>query len=244
MLRLVPQRICPRLAFSADRRHAADVVDADHVCTAQRPAQWLERSRQADLCLTDAHIDCPRFVEYQARLAAHRHDDPAAPSFPFVSSRLIVHPDPAWRGLAGRAAQPVGRRIAAGVAGGAVLAVAAVAVAGAAWPGAPEAVIESASPSALPSPTSTPEPTPTPVPSRSATQQPTASPARSAAPTQTPPPPTLPPTPVPQRTYVVQESDTLGSIAQQFGVSVEAIQAANRIADPDEITVGQVLVIP
>lgn len=242
MLVLVPQRICPRLAFSADRRHAADAVDADHVCTAQRPAQWLERSRQSELCLTDAHIDCPRFIEYQARLAAHRHDDPAAPSFPFVSSRLTLHPDPAWRGLAGRAAQPVGRRIAAGVVGGAVLTLAAAAVAGAAWPVAPPAVIGTASPTARQTSTPTSLPTRSPEPSRNATPSPT--PSASAVPSRTPPPATTPSTPVPQRTYVVQESDTLGSIAQQFGVTVEAIQAANQIADPDEITVGQVLVIP
>lgn len=214
------------------------------MCTAQRPAQWLERSRQAELCLTDTHIDCPRFIEYQARLAAHRHDDPAAPSFPFVSSRLTLHPDPAWRGLAGRAAQPVGRRIAAGVAGGAVLAVAAVAVAGAAWPATPTAVSGSSSPSARPTSTLTSAPTRSPVASRSATPLPTRSAAVSASPTETVPPATAPPTPVPQRTYVVQESDTLGSIAQHFGVTVGAIQAANQIADPDEITVGQVLVIP
>ena len=44
--------------------------------------------------------------------------------------------------------------------------------------------------------------------------------------------------------YRVQEGDTLGSIAAQFGVSVEALQAANGIDDPDEILIGQVLVIP
>lgn len=43
---------------------------------------------------------------------------------------------------------------------------------------------------------------------------------------------------------MVQEGDTLGTIAQQFGVTVEALQAANGIADPDQITAGQVLVVP
>lgn len=46
------------------------------------------------------------------------------------------------------------------------------------------------------------------------------------------------------RTYTVQPGDTLGAIAQQFGVTVEAIAAANGIEDPDFIDVGQVLVIP
>jgi LysM repeat protein len=53
-----------------------------------------------------------------------------------------------------------------------------------------------------------------------------------------------PPTPAPQQTYVVQEGDTLAAIAQQFGTTVEALQSANGISDPNEILIGQVLVIP
>jgi stage VI sporulation protein D len=52
------------------------------------------------------------------------------------------------------------------------------------------------------------------------------------------------PTAVPQQTYVVQEGDTLSSIAQRYGVSVQALQTANGISDPDALLVGQVLVIP
>jgi LysM repeat protein len=240
----VAQRICPRLAFSVDRRHAADVVDADHVCTAQRPAQWLERSRQAELCLTDTYVDCPRFIDYQARLAAHRHDDQSAPSFQFVSSRLTLHPDPAWRGLAHRASHPAGRRVIAGAAGGGVLAVAAIALAGAAFPAAPAVSSASATPTRSPTPSASPAATARAVPT--ATAAPTATPTQASA-TATPSPlPTATPAPtaVPRRTYVVQQGDSLGAIAQQFGVSVPALQAANGIADPDEISVGQVLVIP
>ena len=43
---------------------------------------------------------------------------------------------------------------------------------------------------------------------------------------------------------MVQQGDTLALIAAQFGTSVEALQAANGIDDPDEIVTGQVLVIP
>jgi LysM repeat protein len=43
---------------------------------------------------------------------------------------------------------------------------------------------------------------------------------------------------------VVQEGDTLAAIAQRFGTTVEAMQAANGIEDPNEIIIGQVLVIP
>jgi LAS superfamily LD-carboxypeptidase LdcB len=47
-----------------------------------------------------------------------------------------------------------------------------------------------------------------------------------------------------QQTYTVQPGDTLFSIAQQFGTTVEAIAEANGIDDPDFITVGQELIIP
>lgn len=45
-------------------------------------------------------------------------------------------------------------------------------------------------------------------------------------------------------TYEVQAGDTLGGIAETFGVSVEELQAVNAILDPDLIFVGQVLSVP
>jgi murein DD-endopeptidase MepM/ murein hydrolase activator NlpD len=44
--------------------------------------------------------------------------------------------------------------------------------------------------------------------------------------------------------YVVQPGDTLFSIAERFGSTVEAIAAANGIADPSLINPGQKLIIP
>jgi len=44
--------------------------------------------------------------------------------------------------------------------------------------------------------------------------------------------------------YVVQFGDTLGSISQAYGVSLEALMQANSLADPNLIEVGQTLVIP
>jgi micrococcal nuclease len=49
------------------------------------------------------------------------------------------------------------------------------------------------------------------------------------------------PTPI---IHVVQAGETLGKIAQQYGVPLEAIVAANNIADPALIQVGQELIIP
>jgi nucleoid-associated protein YgaU len=48
----------------------------------------------------------------------------------------------------------------------------------------------------------------------------------------------------PANTYTVERGDTLGEIAEQFGVSLADLVAANGIADVDHIEVGQVLVIP
>ncbi len=44
--------------------------------------------------------------------------------------------------------------------------------------------------------------------------------------------------------YIVQEGDTLWSIAQRFGVSLEDLKEANRISDPSRLLVGTQLVIP
>lgn len=43
--------------------------------------------------------------------------------------------------------------------------------------------------------------------------------------------------------YVVQSGDTLSGIASSYGVSVESIQAANGIANPDQIFAGESLII-
>ena len=44
--------------------------------------------------------------------------------------------------------------------------------------------------------------------------------------------------------YIVQPSDTLGQIAQRYGVSMESIISENKIENPDRLEVGQVLNIP
>ena len=44
--------------------------------------------------------------------------------------------------------------------------------------------------------------------------------------------------------YTVQEGDTLGAIAQIYDISTEDLMAANGLADPNVLRVGQTLVIP
>jgi LysM repeat protein len=84
-------------------------------------------------------------------------------------------------------------------------------------------------------PTGTPQPTPILMPTRAATDTPTVSP--------TPIPPTVTPTPS-GRSHTVQPGETLASIADDYGVSLEAIAELNGIADPNLIEVGQELLIP
>jgi LysM repeat protein len=64
-----------------------------------------------------------------------------------------------------------------------------------------------------------------------------------------PPAATQPPTgetfpPGTEVTYVVQAGDTLGRIAERYGVSVEDIARANQIVNIDRLDVGQTLIIP
>lgn len=85
--------------------------------------------------------------------------------------------------------------------------------------------------------TATPAP-PTPAPAP-VTAQP-ALPESQAIATQAPmPTPTLE-----LVDYIVQEGDTVGSIADQFEISIEAIVYVNQLSNPDSISVGQTLKIP
>jgi LysM repeat protein len=92
------------------------------------------------------------------------------------------------------------------------------------------------SPPALPaflrSDTETPEPTSTPQPA-TATLEPSLTPEPSET-----------PTPVGPLTYVVEEGDSLDSIADQFGVTIDQLIAANNLVDPNNIGAGSQLIIP
>lgn len=46
------------------------------------------------------------------------------------------------------------------------------------------------------------------------------------------------------KTYTVQEGDSIGTIARDFGISPDAIVKQNNITDPNKISIGQVLKIP
>ncbi|WP_420620762.1 LysM peptidoglycan-binding domain-containing protein [Candidatus Poriferisocius sp.] len=61
--------------------------------------------------------------------------------------------------------------------------------------------------------------------------------------------PTPPPTPTPTSTpeafiYVVREGDTLGSVADEFGITWQEIDAINELENPNVLSIGQEIEIP
>jgi lysozyme len=62
--------------------------------------------------------------------------------------------------------------------------------------------------------------------------------------TATSPPPNNPSEPSHTQTYTVQSGDTLDTIANRYGTTINAICQTNGITDPNMIRVGQVLTIP
>ena len=71
---------------------------------------------------------------------------------------------------------------------------------------------------------------------------PGASPSASA--TSTPTPNATPTPTATATTYTIKRGDTLTDVANQFGVTVDAIQRANNIKDPTAIQVGDTITIP
>lgn len=230
-------RICPYLALADDGRTVADGFDPEHRCHALSPPAPLERSRQVQLCLTEAHARCERFAAARtAWLAASSGLPRVAPDVDFGRTRLVLEPEAAWRGLA---SSPTTRFSRPAV----LVAAVAIAVVGllvlssllGILNGAPSTASQTPSPS--PSLSASPVAS-SPPPSTAASASVVA--ASSATPVVTP---VATPGPTPQRTYVVQQGDTLNEIAQRFGTTAAAIRAANGLTG-DTINVGQVLVIP
>ncbi len=234
-------RVCPFLALAVDGRTAVDGFDLDHQCQAVVPPLPLDRETQQSLCLHEGHLECERYRERLAQLAADRSFPRPAPDATFVSTRLIVDPEAAWRSMRPR---PTLRRAGGGVRAPARAIIGAAAVvavaAGAAGASATNGfgLLAAAAPS--------PSPTPAVRPTVAATPTPPATPIATIVPTATPVPATPKSTPTPRPTpltYVVQSGDTLNGIAIRFGTTVAAIKAANGLTG-DIINIGQVLIIP
>ena len=244
MLRAV-DRVCPLLGLAGDRRTAVDGVDGAHRCHADEPPTPLDRNLQAQLCLTPAHERCERYLQYLTRTGTMTPGRSTLADG-LISTRMLLAPQPPWRGLAGTARRP--RPVPLVATGGAVvlLGVAGVALASGLLGREPGGIAMSASPIPTDGPTSLQTPSLAPTPSATATPLPTPvpTPIATPAPTPTPVPPTPVPTPVPAQTYVVVAGDNLALIADRFGTTVQALMAANGLENPNVITIGQVLIIP
>lgn len=228
-------RICPYLALADDGRTVADGFDPEHRCHALTPPAPLERSRQVQLCLTEAHARCERFAAARtAWLAASSGLPRVSPDVDFGRTRLVLEPDAAWRNLS---SSPTARLTRPAV----IVAAIALAVVGLLVVSSVIGMLGGVpgGESQTPSPSLSPSPSPSPSPSASVTPASALS-SPSVAPASVPPTGTPAPTP---RIYIVQQGDTLNLIAQQFGTTVAAIQAANNLTGT-EINVGQQLIIP
>lgn len=194
---------------------------------------------QAGLCLHEGHAECARFKGAAAERAIRRAVPHPAPDATFASTRLIFDPEPAWRGvgLTPGGLQRPGR---VALTGASVLVLLGAAAAAASTNGFGLLPVSSL---ATQEPTPSPTPTTRPTVAASPTPIPTASPTGAATPTPRPasPEPTASPTP---RTYVVRPGDSLSSIAAAFRVSVQQLSVANHLSDPNQLSIGQVLVIP
>lgn len=247
---VVVDRICPLLAIGTDRRVAIDGVDASHRCHAVDDPIPLDRSMQSQLCLTASHSRCERYRQYVARTGiAAPARAPVADGL--VATRLVLTPEPAWRGIAGRARATRSASVGAVAAGTLAIGLIGVgAVAALQGGGIDLGALLGASPAPTATGGSTPVVSPSERPSPTAMSEPTAeasvtvAPTVTPAPTPSPPSATPAPTPAPQATYTVVAGDTLALIAQRFGTTPAALQAANAIEDPNEIVIGQILVIP
>jgi LysM repeat protein len=226
------ERICPYLALADDGRTVADGFDPEHRCHALSPPAPLERSRQVQLCLTEAHARCERFAAARtAWLAASSGLPRVAPDVAFGRTRLILEPEAAWRSLASSPTTRLTRpaMLVAAIALAVVALLVLTSLSG---------ILSGARQVESPTPTLTASPSPSASPLAS-----TPTTSIVASPSVVPSaPPIATPTPAP-RTYVVQQGDTLNLIAARFGTTAAAIEAANGLAS-DTINVGQVLIIP
>ena len=229
-------RICPYLALADDGRTVADGYDSEHRCHALAPPAPLERARQVQLCLTEAHTRCERFTAaHTAWLAASSGLPRVAPDVAFGRTRMILEPEPAWRTLTASPRTRGGRRpILLAALAAAIIVMFGLGSAFGILGGAPAA-----------SPTPSPSPTASPSASPSASATTVVSATESVIPATPTVAPTVAPTPAPTlRIYIVRSGDTLSLIAQRYGTTAKAIANANGININDTLNIGQRLIIP
>jgi LysM repeat protein len=216
-----------------------DLPSRDHRCAAFVPPAPLAPEKQARLCLTAEHTTCATYLASIAAREARLGSTPGdrATRWGLARTTTVIE-DPG--GLRARLLGIVLDRRR--------------------WPAVPAIILVgtlitlglSGFRADLPSnPVATASPVPTQAPSRAP-----ATPAVTAAPTtaSSAPPPSTPPatarsspagTPAASfRTYRVKSGDTLSAIAARFGTTVSAIVNLNDLNNPNNLEVGDVILIP
>ncbi len=238
----VTPRGCPFLLAEAGGWRL-DVPSRDHRCAAFVPTAPLAPEKQARLCLTANHTTCATYVASLAARDARLGSTPGdrATRWGLARTTTVIE-DPG--GIRARLAVLVldRRRWPAIPAVLLVATLFALALSGfrGEIPSTPVATASPAAPTpGLPSPTA-PAVTTQPTPAATPTSTPTPVPTPTVAPTPTS-------TPVPSatfRTYRVQSGDTLSAIAARFDTTVAAIVNLNNLDNPNQLSIGQVLLIP